>query len=183
MPSCSVMWAETLSRRICIRPDISPFWQTQRAQISICKSQICLQWLFFKLEFLNVPLQKTLYWHLILFVHHTSEIFISPLTKIPFTISLLYRIRAISNSKTPLPPYSEYIVHLLSLFSSYLFSLRQFLPPSFFSSFYLLLLFFTLPPLLISIILKAQPVWWPAEPSPDWCLWLPSAVYSRPSST
>lgn len=29
MPSCSVMWAETLSRRICIRPDISPFWRTE----------------------------------------------------------------------------------------------------------------------------------------------------------
>ena len=29
MPSCSVMWAETLSRRICIRPDISPFWWTE----------------------------------------------------------------------------------------------------------------------------------------------------------
>lgn len=28
IPSCSVMWAETLSRRICIRPDMSPFWQT-----------------------------------------------------------------------------------------------------------------------------------------------------------
>lgn len=38
MPSCSVMWAETLSRRICIRPDISPFWQTQMAEISIRKS-------------------------------------------------------------------------------------------------------------------------------------------------
>lgn len=26
MPSCSVMWAETLSSSICMRPDITPFW-------------------------------------------------------------------------------------------------------------------------------------------------------------
>lgn len=31
MPSCSVIWAETLSRRICIRPDITPFCQTEHS--------------------------------------------------------------------------------------------------------------------------------------------------------
>lgn len=32
MPSCSVMWAETFSSRICMRPDITPFWWSKTEQ-------------------------------------------------------------------------------------------------------------------------------------------------------
>lgn len=129
------------------------------------KTHICLQWSFFKCEVFFLCIYKytalenqedktqvqkrlkALYRHFILLVHHASEIFISPLT-MSACCSPLHCLRAVSNSKSTMLPYSEYTVLSLPLFHCHPvchpFCLSPFLA---FFSLYLLFLFFTLPPL------------------------------------